>query len=97
MLIFTHKEILTKFLENIKHGKSAVPDLWTLKIVFPYLTFIHYILYKIHIMKNRGESQRFTLSNLESAQVTLNYTSQFENPTELSFCKCTMTSAEMWL
>lgn len=88
MLIFTQKAILRWFLENIKHGKSAVPDLWTLSLFFPYLAFILYILYKIHIVKN-GESQRFTISNLKSAQVTLDYTSQFKNSVELSFCKCT--------
>lgn len=89
MLIFTQKAILRWFLENIKHGKFAAPDLWTLSLFFPYLAFILYILYKIHIVKNHGESHRFTISNLKSAQVTLDYTSQFKNSVELSFCKRT--------
>lgn len=83
MLIFTHKAILRRFLENIKHDKSAVPDFWTLSLfVFPFffnLTLILYILYKIHTEKHHGESQRFTISNLKSAQVTLDCTSQFKN------------------
>lgn len=43
ILIFTHKAILRRFLENTKHGKSALPDLWT-------LCFSFFPIYSLHLV-----------------------------------------------
>lgn len=98
-LIFTHEVILTRFLENMKHGKSAAPDLWTSSLfVFPYLIFILYILCKINTMEQSWwVSKTYSIKHQVWIGNSKSYTFQFRNPTKLSPCKPRMTSPEMWL